>query len=169
MITELTTCIALGLFCLAADEEQKKPEERPTDASPADEGAQADIAKPELRNAETALTKLKLLPIERNIIALTNAERKKRGLPELSVDHKLMKSARRHCAWMTRTKNLVHTKAQVAENIAMGQQDSREAVQDWMTSRGHRANILNRRYKKIGAAAYRTPQGRIFWCQQFHF
>lgn len=108
-----------------------------------------------------------LLPIERNIIHYTNHERSKRGLPPLEVDMKLMQSARKHTAWMTRRQSLVHTSGPVAENIAMGQRNSREAVGDWMNSSGHRANILGRTYRRIGVAAYRAANGRIYWCQQF--
>lgn len=121
------------------------------DASPPASDAQAD-----------------LIAIERNIIHYTNQQRKAHGLPPLQVDAGLMRSARAHCAWMTRTRNLVHTAKTVGENIAMGQRHSREAVADWMTSPGHRANILNGRYRRIGVAAYRTPSGTIFWCQQFY-
>ena len=110
---------------------------------------------------------LALLPIEENIISFTNAERTRRGLPALAVDPTLVQSARAHATWMTRNRTLQHTRQPVAENIAMGQRNSREAVRDWMQSSGHRANILNRGYRRIGAAAYRTPSGTIFWCQQF--
>ena len=110
---------------------------------------------------------IELIPIERNIIVYTNAERSKYGLPALEIAPELVESARKHASWMTRSQTLRHTSRPVAENIAMGQRDSKAAVRDWMNSSGHRANILNRGYRKIGAAAYRTPGGTIFWCQQF--
>jgi uncharacterized protein YkwD len=108
-----------------------------------------------------------LLPIEENIIKYTNAERAKYGLAALAIDRSLMKSARQHASWMARNRNLVHTRRPVAENIAMGYPHSRGAVRAWMNSSGHRANMLNRSYRRIGAAAYRTPKGTIYWCQQF--
>jgi uncharacterized protein YkwD len=110
---------------------------------------------------------LDLIPIERNIIHYTNLERQRYGLPELEADPELMRSARRHTAWMTRNRILRHTTAFVAENIAMGQRTSRAAVRSWMSSSGHRANILARGHRRIGVAAYRTEGGTIFWCQQF--
>jgi uncharacterized protein YkwD len=110
---------------------------------------------------------LQLAQIERNIVTYTNAERQRYGLPPLEIDAGLVRSARDHCAWMTRRQCLRHTSKPVAENIAMGQRSSKEVVRDWMGSSGHRANILNRGYRRIGAAAYRTPRGTIFWCQQF--
>lgn len=109
---------------------------------------------------------LELRQVEENIIHLTNLEREKRGLPPLRVDAELMDSARRHARWMVRAQSLTHTSAPVAENIAMGQDTSKEAVRAWMNSSGHRANILGR-YRRIGVAAFRGRNGRIYWCQQF--
>lgn len=114
-----------------------------------------------------ASDQVKLIDIEKNIINYTNQQRAQHGLPPLKVCPKLMASARRHAAWMTRHRILRHTTDPVAENIAMGQRTSWEVVQDWMRSSGHRANILNPHYRWIGAAAYRTPEGTIYWCQQF--
>jgi uncharacterized protein YkwD len=66
---------------------------------------------------------------------------------------------------MTRNRRLEHTTRGVAENIAMGQSSSSEAVSDWMRSPGHRANILGP-YHRVGAAAYHTPDGTTYWCLQ---
>ncbi len=116
---------------------------------------------------EVQPVKVELIAIEKNIIDQTNQERARYGLPTLEVSPELVESARRHATWMTLNRILRHTSAPVAENIAMGQRDSQEVVADWMRSPGHRANILNGRYRRIGAAAYRTPEGTIYWCQQF--
>lgn len=108
-----------------------------------------------------------LHPLEARVIEKTNSQRVRHGLPPLAVDPTLVKSARRHAAWMTNSRNLTHTNQPVAENIAMGQNSSAEVIQAWMNSSGHRANILNPGYKRIGVAAYVTPDGTIYWCQQF--
>jgi uncharacterized protein YkwD len=123
--------------------------------------------EPKIEQVEPKIEKFELLQIEKNIITFTNAERARYGLAPLKTDEKLVKSAREHATWMTLNRTLRHTRQAVAENIAMGQRNSTEAVADWMSSSGHRANILNRGYTKIGAAAYRTTEGRIYWCQQF--
>jgi len=116
---------------------------------------------------ETALpADLELHPVEKKVIEKTNAQRARHGLPPLKVDVRLVRSARRHTAWMTRN-GLQHTTAAVAENIAWGQRSSSEVIQSWMTSPGHRANILNGRYRRIGVAAYTARDGSIYWCQQF--
>jgi uncharacterized protein YkwD len=105
--------------------------------------------------------------VEANIVSYTNQERTRYGLPPLEVDKELMATAREQAAWMTRSGNLFHTRRLLAENIAMGQSHSSEAVQSWMNSAGHRANILNPGHRRIGVAAYHTADGVIFWCQQF--
>jgi len=108
-----------------------------------------------------------LHPIEARVIEKTNAERARYGLSPLTVDLSLLNSARRHAAWMTNSRSMVHTNQPVAENIAMGQHSSGEVLNSWMNSSGHRANILNPGYRRIGVAAYTTPDGTIYWCQQF--
>lgn len=111
--------------------------------------------------------KVALHPIESKIIAHTNAERARFGRRPLVLDRSLLNSARRHAIWMTRTRSLRHTSAMVAENIAMGQNSASQVVRDWMNSPGHRANILDNSNTRIGVAAYRAPDGTVYWCQQF--
>jgi uncharacterized protein YkwD len=108
-----------------------------------------------------------LFPVEARIIEKTNSQRARYGLPPLVVDPALVKSARKHAFWMTSNYSMTHTTAPVGENIAMGQTTSGEVLNAWMNSSGHRANILNRGYTRIGVAAYMTKSGTIFWCQQF--
>ncbi|MCR4411116.1 MAG: CAP domain-containing protein [Thermoguttaceae bacterium] len=110
---------------------------------------------------------LDLIPVERDLVERTNAERARFGLAALEIDPELMQSARAHCTWMTLHHSLQHTRQPVAENIAMGQQSGEEAMRSWMSSSGHRANILNPHHRRIGVAAYRTAHGTVFWCQQF--
>ena len=108
-----------------------------------------------------------LHPIDARVIEKTNAQRVRHGLRPLIVDRRLLLSARRHAAWMTNSRSMTHTNQPVGENIAMGQTSSTEVMNSWMNSSGHRANILNPGYTRIGVAAYTTPGGTIYWCQQF--
>ncbi len=105
--------------------------------------------------------------VEQAIVSDTNAERAKYGLPALAVDPSLQQAARSHTAWMTNYHSMTHTTAPVAENIGMGQRSAEEIVAQWMASSGHRANILNGGYRRIGAAAYTATDGSIFWCEEF--
>jgi uncharacterized protein YkwD len=134
--------------------------QRPTATRPAAKKPVAKAKKP--TKARFALHR-----IEQEVIAKTNAERARRGLRPLKTDVYLVRSARQHTAWMTNRGSLTHTSQPVAENIAMGQTSSSEAVRSWMNSPGHRANMLNPGYSRVGAAAYRTRGGAIYWCMQF--
>ncbi len=120
---------------------------------------------------ETARSKgqaaITLVALEKSVVEHTNAERARYGLPPLQVDEDLMKSARQHAQWMGRNRAFQHTRASVAENIAMGQPDSRSVLTSWMNSSGHRANILSPGHRRIGVAAFQTVEGLIYWCQQF--
>ena len=52
------------------------------------------------------------------------------------------------------------------ENIAYGQRTPQEVVNAWMNSPGHRANILNPSFNKIGIGVYQH-NGTIYWAQLF--
>ena len=164
MIAQLTLCATALLLSPPTDDGSKKPA---VDQPAATAQSQSTVTTKE----ETAVKAAEsdLLTIEQNIVNLTNAERTKRGLPALKLDASLMKTSRHHASWMASRRKMVHSRLNLGENIAMGQRTSTSAVRAWMNSSGHRANILNRSYKKIGAAAYRTPTGTIYWCQQFRF
>ncbi len=141
--------IAIGMVALFLADRQ------PTSSGPAQSEPKASPAA------------FKLHTVEEKVINETNAQRARHGLPPLVVDQRLVQSARAHTAWMTRAGRLRHTSQPVAENIAMGQQSAAEAVSSWMSSSGHRANILSRGHRRIGVSAYRSPDGTVFWTQQF--
>uniref|UniRef100_UPI000AE7F44C CAP domain-containing protein n=1 Tax=Peterkaempfera griseoplana TaxID=66896 RepID=UPI000AE7F44C len=54
------------------------------------------------------------------------------------------------------------------ENIARGQQTPAEVMDAWMNSPGHRANILNCDYKKLGVGVHEGTGGP-WWTQDFGF
>jgi uncharacterized protein YkwD len=55
------------------------------------------------------------------------------------------------------------------ENIARssGSWSAYKVVQAWMHSPGHRANILNRRFKALGVSAWRSASGGTYITQDF--
>jgi uncharacterized protein YkwD len=60
--------------------------------------------------------------------------------------------------------------SRVGENIAAGQRSAAEAVQGWLDSPGHCANIMNPGYTEMGAAYALNPAGdkrTIYWTQEF--
>ena len=108
-----------------------------------------------------------LQPVEQSILERTNAERVRYGMAPLAIDPALENTARAQAAWMTNNHVMQHGNFGVAENIAWGQHNAAEALGSWMASDGHRANILNPGYHRVGVAAYTAPDGSCYWCQQF--
>lgn len=103
---------------------------------------------------------------EATIVAETNAARASAGLPSLEVDCSLMERARRHANHMATTAVFAHSGGSI-ENIASGQPHAKSAVRAWLNSPGHRANIMNRSYRRIGVAGYVGRDGKTYWVQQF--
>lgn len=54
------------------------------------------------------------------------------------------------------------------ENIAWGQRSPEEVMDAWMGSDGHRANIMNAGYTKLGVG-HVTVNGRQYWVQLFSY
>lgn len=116
------------------------------------------------------------------ILRLCNIERKKAGVPALKLSRELYKPA------MTRAREIVksfsHTRPNgmsfssvfygityrtVGENLAAGQTSCEMVVQQWMDSPGHRANILNKKFKFLGVAYLYNEKGHYkhYWVQEF--
>lgn len=167
LITKMVLCATVLMLAdaQAAEQQPRTPAAQNVDQK-ADQASQPESTAP-TGLEEKEVDGVKLAAIEANVVSYTNDERARYGLPPLKVDKELMATAREHAAWMTRTRNMVHTSRPVAENIAMGQPHSSDVVRAWMNSAGHRANILNGGNGRIGVAAFRTESGTIFWCQQF--
>ncbi len=154
----LTLCAGLALMA-----NPRAASESPAAAPAATPQAQQPTTNPTVARPVS----FAYFPLELEVAAKTNAERARHGLPSLELSPNLVQTSRNHAWWMTRNNNLQHGSYPVAENIAMGQNSSQEVVRDWMNSSGHRANILNRRHRRIGVAAYTTRGGTVYWCQQF--
>lgn len=117
------------------------------------------------------------------LIDLTNQERRKQELQELTVDPLLMKMARDHSANMAKQNIMSHElngvtfqqrleqsgyKASMAgENIAAGQPTPADAIAAWMKSPGHRANILNPDFTQIGVGIAQSATGIFYYTQDF--
>lgn len=122
---------------------------------------------------------------EKDLLRLTNRFRSDAGLPELLWDDSLAMAAEAHAVDMAsdgyfshqsydrRDGRLVATisaserimsfrASGCAENIAQGQETPQQVVADWMSSDGHKANILARDHINCGTAFYRG-----YWVQVF--
>lgn len=129
-------------------------------------------------------TALPIAQARYNIISLTNRERVNRGLPALRSSNALNNACQSHANDMARNRFLSHTGSDGSnggqrarrnglgwsawgENVAAGQRGSAEVVNAWMSSSGHRANILNARYNAIGVGLQQASNGTIYFCQIF--
>ena len=116
---------------------------------------------------------------EKEVLDLVNIERSNHGLGLLIWDDKLASVARAHSADMARRNFFDHTSPDGAtpverlnnagivyrfygENCAMGPRTPKKAVDGWMNSPGHRANILNAKHTHLGVGFH-----KYYWTQVF--
>ncbi|HYC51926.1 MAG TPA: CAP domain-containing protein [Gemmatimonadaceae bacterium] len=124
--------------------------------------------------------------IAADIVRFTNDARSRNGLPALRTSTKLMEAARIHAEQMAAAQRSDHTingaqyptmqsrlqavgyvYMQAAENVAWNQSSAQAAVNSWMSSSGHRANILDQGLTEMGAAMARSSRGEPYWIQVF--
>ena len=115
------------------------------------------------------------------VVRLTNSARSQNGYAALVEDGALSEAAAVRAREIARS--FSHTRPSGAsfssalsesgvsylragENIASGQKSASEVVNAWMNSPGHRANILNSSYLRIGSASVNID-GTLYWVQLF--
>ena len=115
------------------------------------------------------------------VVRLTNSARSQNGYAALVEDGALSEAAAVRAREIARS--FSHTRPsgasfssalsesgvsylQAGENIASGQKSASEVVNAWMNSPGHRANILNSSYSRIGSASVNI-NGTLYWVQLF--
>lgn len=104
-----------------------------------------------------------------SVISLVNSERAAAGLPALTVNWTLVANSQAWSNYMASSDNFTHSGQNVGENIAAGYDSPGAVVSAWMSSDGHRANILNPNYTQVGAGyAYNanSTYGH-YWTLQF--
>ncbi|MED1798777.1 CAP domain-containing protein [Brevibacillus porteri] len=115
----------------------------------------------------------------KQVADLVNQERAKAGLKPVQMDAALSKVALAKAQDMSANNYFDHNSptygspfdmmkqygiqySTAGENIAMGQQSPQEVMQQWMNSEGHRQNIMNPAFTKIGVG---VTNG--YWVQEF--
>ncbi|MBQ6207075.1 MAG: serine protease [Oscillospiraceae bacterium] len=118
---------------------------------------------------------------ETEVVRLVNVERARYGLAALSADAELSRGARAKSQDMRDKGYFSHESPTygspfqmmksfgisyrtAGENIAYGYSTPEKAVQAWMNSEGHRANILNSSYTRLGVGY--VADGH-YWTQWF--
>jgi len=104
------------------------------------------------------------------VLALVNAERKKAGLRPLALSQRCQAQAAKRAKEISRCGRFNHKGAFnglrgygcMGENIAKGYGSPAAVVRGWMRSKGHRANILSRKFTHLGVGIHRGC-----WVQTF--
>ncbi|WP_433016588.1 CAP domain-containing protein [Kribbella sp. CA-294648] len=125
---------------------------------------------------------------EREVLDLTNQARSNKGCRPLKLDDSLVEAAGSHASDMVRRHYLDHTNPDGegpgdrmakagwqgsgwGENIAAGYESPQRVFKAWMNSDGHRANILNCKFTKIGIGfdpgQVKSDWGPGSWVQDF--
>lgn len=138
------------------------PENEPAQSPSEDESVTSDFAK--------------------QVVALVNEERAKENLAPLSIDANIENAALVRAneiqtsfshtrpdgrSFSTALQEAAVTFRSAGENIAWGQQTPDEVVTAWMNSAGHRANIMNANYSRIGVGHLQNTSGVSYWVQLF--
>ena len=134
-----------------------------------------------------------LSSFESDVIALVNQERALRGLYPLVANASLTLAARGHSQAMSTYNFFNHVSldgstfvqrielagytglCSAGENIAAGQTSPADVVRAWMSSTGHRANILSTSFRDIGVGYVYEPNDtypggigyKHYWTQDF--
>jgi len=119
--------------------------------------------------------------VEQQVLDLVNAERAKYGLAPLAWDASNLGPgaavrAQEISVLFSHTRpdgrscfTAVSNPGWLGENIAAGQRSPQEVMNSWMNSPGHRSNILNANFTRLGVGYYYNPSApyRYYWVQMF--
>jgi uncharacterized protein YkwD len=130
---------------------------------------------------------VKLTAEEQRILDSTNELRKKEGLAPLRVNALLVEAARKHSQMMAkkdmlehvfdgvgpdqRLKKIGYKYLQYGENIQYSTKQGVEAadfaINNWINSKPHRANLLDKDFTEVGIGMATNGAGRIYFTQDF--
>jgi uncharacterized protein YkwD len=156
-----------------------------------DSGAWVDVStgKPAAQAAPPAKTTVMhtdeaLAAYEAEIFKLVNEAREKEGLEPLERDDALDEAAAIRAEELSRlfshtrpdgtsfyTVMGVDVNYNYAENGGSSGENPVDQMQGWLSSEGHRTNILDlngKGYTHIGISAYQAANGKMYWCQLFY-
>ncbi|RNB88403.1 hypothetical protein EDM59_04560 [Brevibacillus nitrificans] len=129
--------------------------------------------------AKKAEQQVQASEVVKQVADLVNQERAKAGLKPVEMDASLNNVAQAKAADMSNNNYFDHTSPTygspfdmmkqfgvsfmtAGENIAMGQRTAEEVMNQWMNSEGHRQNIMNPSFTKIGVGYING-----YWVQEF--
>jgi uncharacterized protein YkwD len=123
---------------------------------------------------------------ESRIFDLINVQRRRQGLAPLAFNPQLDRMAKIQAENMARFQKMAHVipdaslptlgdraryvgypYSRISENVALGYPSAETVVEGWMSSSGHRRNILDREVAETGIGIARSSAGGIYYCQVF--
>ncbi|HEL4824394.1 TPA: sporulation protein [Clostridioides difficile] len=166
--------------------ESNKPEDNNNSGStdkPEDNNNSDSTNKPDDNN-NSGSTSESFSASQKEVVDLVNIERAKAGLNPLTLDSSISNVATKKSQDMIDNNYFSHNSPTygspfdmlkkfgisyktAGENIAMGQKTPKEVVNAWMNSEGHRKNIMNPNFSKIGVGVAQKSGGSIYWTQIF--
>jgi uncharacterized protein YkwD len=196
-LSAIACLFASGLFAATVEAQAMRPVARLVGVSnsgasipsrPDSCETQARIMNASLTNARPRTARVSATGDERRAFDLINAARRARGESSLVWDAELTRMARLHSENMARQNFFDHVDPQgrnmtmrasacgvcgwsaIAENIAYnsGYDDPAGfAVERWLVSPKHRANLLREGFTHSGIGVARAADGRVFFTQVF--
>ena len=151
-------------------------EEVPLSPGPGGMAAQPGIV------AEAGMPVIQESPYIRQVVSLVNEERTKAGLAALEKSDNVTLAAAVRAEELTFS--FSHTRPDgsayrtvleqngvsyrsCGENVAFGYRTPEAVMSAWMTSEGHKENILNEKYTDIGVGYFKDSSGQGYWAQIF--
>jgi uncharacterized protein YkwD len=162
----------------------QQPAQRPANGRPVQQkpanvmaAAQRDVSPASVSTSPAA-------PVQQQMLALVNQNRRRGGCDNLSLDRRLIVAANGHAADMARRDYFAHESpngdgssdrmseagyrwSRYGENIARGQDSVYEVVNGWMHSPVHRENIMDCKLEQMGIGLAFAPDRTPYWVQDF--
>jgi uncharacterized YkwD family protein len=161
--------------------QQQPVQQKPVQQAPVQNPAPANnqVQQPATPAVEQGQQSDQASAFTKQVADLVNQERAKAGLAPLQFDAALSKVAQAKAADMAQNNYFDHNSptygspfdmmkqfgisySTAGENIAMGQRTPQEVMTQWMNSEGHRQNIMNGSFTKIGVGFVNG-----YWVQSF--
>ena len=119
------------------------------------------------------------------ILRLVNVERERAGLSSVSHNQTLEDQATQYACELIhydffdhenpvtgtslgdRAEDFEYDYYMIGENLAAGQPAPAQAMSDWMSSEGHRENILNAQFTELGVGVRTGGRFNTYWVQEF--
>ena len=167
-------------FAVHAPAVQAPVAQRPAAARPATNlmsAAREDVTAADISGSPNA-------PVQQQVLALINQNRRRGGCGSLSLDRRLIDAANEHAADMARRDYFAHESPngdgpgdrvseagynwrRYGENIARGVDSAYDVVDGWMHSPEHRHNILDCRLDQMGIGLAISRDHDVYWVQDF--